>query len=346
LKRSENGVIVTKKGILNLKRSLQNKVGLGLALVAGVLLTAPAAKAQSYPTRPISMIAPFPAGSATDTVARLIGEKMSAKLGQPILVENVPGAGGTIAAARLARAEPDGYTLMIHTTIALSAALYKNLPYDTGTAFDTIGMINTGPYVFAARPVYPAKDAKELIANLKKDGNKIAFANAGPGTGSHLCAVVLSQTLGIQPNLVPYKSTSLALQDVIAGHVDILCDQTTNAFPQIASKTVKGYAITSPKRNARFPDIPTTAELGLPQVDVEVWHGLYAPKGTPAPILDTLNAALRVALDDPSVQKKLVDMGTDLFPAEQRSREAHGKKLADDLIKLRDVVEKAQIKIN
>ena len=330
-----------------MKRSLQNPVRLGLALIAGwAVFSAPAANAQSYPTRPITLVSPFPAGSATDTVARLVGEKMSARLGQPIVVENVGGAGGTIAASRVARAAPDGYTLMIHTTIALSAALYKNLTYDTATAFETIGLINTGPYVFAARPAYPAKDAKELIANLKKEGNKIAFSNAGPGTGSHLCAIVLSQSLGIEPNLVPYKSTNLALQDVIAGHVDILCDQTTNAFPQLSSKTIKAYAITSSKRSARFPDIPTTAELGFPDVDVEVWHGLYAPKGTPSAVLDAVNAALRAALDDGEVQKKLVDMGTELFPAEQRSRAAHAKKLADDLVKLRRVVDKAKIQLN
>ena len=321
-------------------------MALGLAFAAGFILTAPSAKAQSYPTRPITMIAPFPAGSATDTVARLVGEKMSARLGQPIIVENVGGAGGTIAAARVARAAADGYTLMIHTTIALSAALYKNLSYDTGTAFDAIGLINTGPYVFAARPAYPAKDAAELLANLKKDGNKIAFSNAGPGTGSHLCAIMLSQALGIEPTLVPYKSTSLALQDVIAGHVDILCDQTTNAFPQLASKTIKAYAITSPKRSTRFPDIPTTAELGLPNVDIEVWHGLYAPKGTPAAALDAVNAALRAALDDAEVQKKLTDMGTDLFPVGQRDRASHAKKLADELVKIRTVVEKAKIELN
>ncbi len=329
-----------------MKRGLQSSASIGLALVAGLfVLSAPVAQAQSYPTRPITLVSPFPAGSATDTVARLVGEKMSAKLGQPIVIENVGGAGGTIAASRVARAGADGYTLMIHTTIALSAALYKNLTYDTGTAFETIGLINTGPYVFAARPAYPAKDAAELIANLKKEGNKIAFSNAGPGTGSHLCAIMLSQSLAIEPNLVPYKSTNLALQDVIAGHVDILCDQTTNAFPHLSSKTIKAYAITSPKRSTRFPDIPTTAELGLPDVDVEVWHGLYAPKGTPEAALDAVNAALRVALEDSEVQRKLIDMGTDLFPPEQRSRAAHAKKLADDLVKLRGVVEKAKIEL-
>ena len=330
-----------------MKRDFRSPIRIGLALAAGLvaLSTAPA-KAQTYPNRPITLITPFPAGSATDTVARLVGDKMSARLGQPIVVENVAGAAGTIAASRVARAPADGYTLMIHTTIALSAALYKNLTYDTGTAFETIGLINTGPYVFAARPAYPAKDAKELIANLKKEGNKIAFSNAGPGTGSHLCAIVLSQSLGIEPNLVPYKSTNLALQDVIAGHVDILCDQTTNAFPHLNSKTIKAYAITSPKRNSRFPDIPTTAELGLPDVDVEVWHGLYAPKGTPDAVLDAVNAALRVALEGSEVQKKLIEMGTDMFPPEQRSRAVHAKKLADDLAKLQKVVEKAKIQLN
>lgn len=330
-----------------MKRGMQSSVRLGLAVFAGLFaFSVPAAQAQNYPSRPITLVSPFPAGSATDTVARLVGEKMSARLGQPIVVENVGGAGGTIAATRVSRAAADGYTLMIHTTIALSAALYKNLTYDTGTAFETIGLINTGPYVFAARPAYPAKDAKELFANLKAEGNKIAFSNAGPGTGSHLCAVMLAQSLKIEPNLVPYKSTNLALQDVIAGHVDILCDQTTNAFPQLGSKTIKAYAITSPKRSTHFPDIPTTAELGLPDVDVEVWHGLYAPKGVPSDILDKVNEALRIALENSDVQKKLQDMGTELFPVEQRTRAAHAKKLADDLVKLRNVVEKAKIQLN
>lgn len=315
-------------------------------VLAGAALVLPAAQAQqAYPAKPVTMVVPFPAGSATDTVARLIGQKMSDKLRQPIVMENVAGAGGTIAAARVARAPADGYTLLIHTTIALSAALYKNLPYDTGTAFEPIGLVNVGPYVFAANPNFRPRDAKEFLALLKSDGGKVNFANAGVGTGSHLCAIMLSQTMGVQPNLVPYKSTNLALQDVIAGHVDVMCDQTTNALQHHAAKKVKLYAITSPQRSANLPDVPTTRELGIPQVDVSVWHGLYAPKGTAAPIVQQLNEALQVALADPEVQKRVSDMGTELFPADQRSPAAHARHLNQELVRFRELVNKANLKL-
>ncbi|NUZ06585.1 tripartite tricarboxylate transporter substrate binding protein BugD [Schlegelella sp. ID0723] len=316
-----------------------------LAVVASAVLALPTAHAQSYPTRPITMVVPFPAGSATDTVASLIGTKMSERLGQTLVMENVPGASGTIAAARVARAPNDGYTLLIHTTIALSAALYKNLSYDTATAFEPIGLVNVGPYVLAANPAYKARDAKELLASLKADAANVKFANAGVGTGSHLCAVMLSQTLGVEPNLIPYKSTSLALQDVIAGHSDVLCDQTTNAFPHLAAKRIKAYAITSPQRNPAFPDIPTTREVGIPQVDVSVWHGLYAPKGTPQAIVEQLNAALQVALADAEVQKRFTGMGTDLFPANQRTPAAHARHLAGELVRFREVVNKGNFQL-
>ena len=316
-----------------------------ICVAASTLLALPAAHAQAYPARAITVVVPFPAGSATDTVARLIGTRMSERLGQSLVMENVPGAGGTIAASRVARANADGHTLLIHTTIALSAALYKKLNYDTATAFEPIGLINTGPYVFAANPAYPAKDAKEFFANLKTNAGNVKFANAGVGTGSHLCAIMLSQTLGVEPNLIPYKSTSLALQDVMAGHSDVLCDQTTNAFPHLASKRVKAYAITSPQRNPTHPEIPTTRELGLPQVDVAVWHGLYAPKGTPQAIVEQLNAALQVALGDSEVQKRLAGMGTELFPANQRSPAAHGKHLAAELVRFREVVSKGNLEV-
>jgi tripartite-type tricarboxylate transporter receptor subunit TctC len=316
-------------------------------VVAAAALALPAVQAQqAYPNKPITMVVPFPAGSATDAVARLIGQKMSDKLQQPIVMENVAGAGGTIAAARVARAQADGYSVLIHTTIALSAALYKKLPYDTATAFEPIGLVNIGPYVFAANPGFKPKDAKEFLALLKSDARKVNFANAGVGTGSHLCAVMLAQTLGVQPNLVPYKSTNVALQDVIAGHVDIMCDQTTNALQHHAAKKVKIFAITSPQRSAKLPDIPTTRELGIPQVDVAVWHGLYAPKGTPAPIVQQLNQALQVALADAEVQKRLADMGTELFPADQRSPAAHAKRLNAELVRFRDLATKANLSLD
>jgi tripartite-type tricarboxylate transporter receptor subunit TctC len=258
----------------------------------------------------------------------------------------VPGASGTIAAARAARAPADGYTLMIHTTIALSAALYKNLSYDTATAFVPIGLINSGPYVITANSNFKAPDARQLFAQLKSEGDKISLANAGVGTGSHLCAIMLSEALNAHPNLIPYKSTSQAMQDVLAGNSDLLCDQTTNALPQIAAKKIKVYAITSPKRAAYLPDVPTTRELGIPQVDVSVWHGLYAPKGTPPNVIKDVNEALQVALADPVLQKRFAELGTEPFPADQRSPAAHAKLLATELVRFRELAKKANLQLD
>lgn len=318
----------------------------GLGILSLSLLASTHAYAQDYPSRSISMVVPFPAGSATDTVARLLGSKMSEKLGQTVIVENVPGASGTIAAARAARAKPDGYTMMIHTTIALSASLYKNLPYDTATAFETVGLVNTGPYILATKQDYPAKDAQELLNNLKTQGSKVTLSNAGVGTGSHLCAVMLSQALGVEPTLVPYKSTSLALQDVMAGHVDMLCDQSTNAFPHLKGDKIKAYATTSPERHENFPEIPTTRELGIPELDISVWHGLYTPKGTPVEIVNQLNDALQTALNDADVQERLDSMGTYLFPADQRSPAAHGTHLANELDRFGKLVKEANLQLD
>ena len=330
-----------------MNRTLNRRSAIGtVAMFAATIATAGIAQAQSYPTHPITLLVPFAAGSATDTVARLVSAKMSAQLGQPIVIENLAGAGGTIAAARAARSTPDGYTLLIHTTIALSAVLYKHLDYDTATAFEPLGLINSGPYVLTSKLGYEAKDAKDFLASLKERGEKVAFAHAGVGTGSHLCALMLMQAMNFKTNLVPYRSTSLAMNDVVAGQVDVLCDQTTNSFPLIQSKSVHAYAITSAKRNPRFPDIPTMTELGLPQVDVTVWHGLYAPKGTPVEILDRLHAALQAALADPTVDARLEELGTELFPPDQRSREAHAKKLASELTRLREVVQKAGVHLD
>ncbi|MDP2035320.1 MAG: tripartite tricarboxylate transporter substrate-binding protein [Polaromonas sp.] len=328
-----------------MKASSYRLLATACAIATSVLAVAPA-QAQGYPTKPVSMIVPFPAGSATDTVARALGQKMSEKLGQPIVIDNVAGAGGTIAAAKAARAPADGYTVLIHTTIALSAALYKSLPYDTATAFEPIGLVNIGPYVFVSNPAFRAKDGKELVATLKADAAKVNMANAGVGTGSHMCAVMLSQALGVQPTFVPYKSTNLALQDVMAGHSDVLCDQTTNALPHLAAGKIKAFAITAPQRSANFPGVPTMRELGLPQVDTAVWHGVYAPKGTPAAMVRQLNEALQVALSDAGVQKRLADMGTELFPAAERTPAAHAQYLAKDLARAREIVKAGNIQLD
>jgi len=309
-------------------------------------ISAPAAAAEAYPSRPISMVVPFPAGSATDTVARLLGTKIGDELGQTVVIENIPGASGTIAAAWVARSKPDGHTIMIHTTIALSAALYSNLTYDTANDFEPIGLVNTGPYVIASNLDYPAENAQQFIQSLKERGDEVTLSNAGVGTGSHLCAIMLSRALGVQPTLVPYKSTNLALQDVMAGHVEVLCDQTTNAFPHMDAGKIKAYATTAPERLKKFPDLPTTAELGIPEVDIAVWHGLYAPKGAPAEAIEALNQALQKALADPDVQQRLDTMGTLLFPEDQRTPEAHAKHLANELERFERLVKEANLKLN
>ncbi|WP_342358497.1 tripartite tricarboxylate transporter substrate-binding protein [Terrarubrum flagellatum] len=315
----------------------------GAALLAG-LLTALPAKAQNYPEKPITLIVPFAAGGPTDVIARLLGVVMGQKLGQQIIIENIAGAGGTTAAGRVARMAPDGYTLLIHhIALPLGASLYKNLPYDTATAFEPLGLINYGPYVLTTKLDYPAKTPAELFDSFRKNAAKITFAHAGVGSGSHLCGLVLMQALGFKSDFVAYRGTGPALNDVVAGQVDVLCDQTTNTFPQIAAKTIKAFAITSAQRSPQFKDIPTMAEVGLPTLDVNVWHGLYAPRGTPVEILNKVHAALQEALADKTVLQRFDDLGTLPFPENERSREAHGKKLTSELMRLRAVVQSAGI---
>lgn len=315
-----------------------------LATVLGAALAPSIATAQAYPNRPISLVVPFAAGGPSDVISRLIGAKMSERLGQQIIIENIAGAGGTVAASRVAKQPADGYTLLVHhVALPLGAALYKNLSYDTATAFETIGLINYGPYVLTSKSDYPAKTPQELFASFKTNTDKITFAHAGVGSGSHLCGIMLMQAVGFKGNFVAYRGTGPALNDVVAGQVDVLCDQTTNTFPQIEAGKIKAFATTAPVRNPKFPNIPTTAELGLPNLDTKVWHAMYAPKGVPADILDKLNAALQFALEDKLVQTRFEELGTDLYPANQRSRAEHAKLLESELKRMMDIAQSAGI---
>jgi tripartite-type tricarboxylate transporter receptor subunit TctC len=326
-------------------RNLTRRAALALTsgALACALVAAPAA-AQTYPSRPITLIVPFAAGGPTDVIARLLGAVMGQKLGQQIIVENVAGAGGTNAAGRVARTPADGYTLLIHhIALPLGASLYKGLSYDTATAFAPIGLINYGPYVLTSKLDFPASTAKEAFEQFQKNSDKINFAHAGLGSGSHMCGLMLMQSLNFKGNFVAYRGTGPALNDVVAGQVDVLCDQTTNTFPQIEAKKIKSFAITSPQRSPRFPEIPTMAEVGLPALDINVWHALYAPKGTPADVLDRLHATLQDALNDKTVQERFEQLGTLLFPPDERSRDAHAKKLASELVRLRGIVQAAGI---
>jgi tripartite-type tricarboxylate transporter receptor subunit TctC len=298
------------------------------ALIAGAFaltasFAATGAFAQAWPSKPITLVVPFAPGGPSDVIARLVGEHMGRTLGQSVVVENVAGAGGTAGAARVASAAPDGYTILIHH-VALKAApaLYNNLRYDTLNAFETIGTVNTGPMVITGKLPLPPTNAREFFAWAKGQGDKITAAHAGVGSNSHICTILLGQALGTKPTMVAYRGTGPAMNDLVAGQVDVLCDQSTTAIPQIQGQKIKAFAVTSPQRLDVLPDVPTAREAGV-DVELTIWHGLYAPKGAPAEALTRLHAALQAALDDRAVRERFASFGTTVFPAAQRSREGH-----------------------
>ncbi|MEW6122719.1 MAG: tripartite tricarboxylate transporter substrate-binding protein [Pseudomonadota bacterium] len=316
-----------------------------LALAALVGLASPSAQAQQpYPTRPITVIVPFAAGGPTDTVARLIGESMSRTLGQQVLIENVGGAGGTRGAGQVAKAAPDGYTLLIHHIgQATAATLYRKLPYNVLTDFEEGGLITPVPMTVIGKPNFEPKTAAELIDYIKKNKEKVTYGNAGVGSASHLCGMLFMSKVGAPMTTVPYQGTGPAMNDIIGGQIDLMCDQTTNTTGQIKAGKVKAYAVTTDGRVKSLGDIPTLKESGLKDFEVTVWHGLYAPKGTPKDIMDKLNAALQTALEDPKVIARFADLGTEPEPKERRSREFHEKFVADEVAKWKPIIEAAGV---
>jgi len=316
------------------------------AALAGLMalgLSTPA-MSQAYPTKPITIIVSFAAGGPSDVIARLLGEQMSKTLGQPILIENVAGAGGTAGAKRLAAAEPDGHTLLIHhLALAAAPALYGNLGYNTKTDFAAIGLVNTGPMVIASKLALPPQDAKAFFPYIKENAEKLTIAHAGVGSNSHLCAVLMSQQLGAKFTQVAYRGTGPAMNDLVGGQIDILCDQSTSAIPQIQGQKIRAYAVTSTERLDVLPETPTMTEAGA-KLDMTIWHGLYAPKATPAAVLDKLNAALREALKQPAVQERFKAFGTSTFPEAQWTREAHAKLFAEEIEKWAQSLAAAGIK--
>ena len=317
------------------------------AAIAVTLLTiAPGLAQDKYPDKPVTLVVPFAAGGPSDAIARLVGQSMSTTLGQQIVIENIAGAGGTIAAGRVAKAPADGYTLMIHhLALATGDALYPSKPYQTLTAFEPIGLVNYGPYVLTTRKSLPVNSAKELFDYLKANADKATMAHAGVGSGSHLCNVMLQTALGVKPALVAYRGTGPALNDVVAGQVDVLCDQTTNTIPQIAAGTIKGLAVSSSARIASIPDVPTMAEVGQPQINLSVWHAIYAVKGTPKPVIDRLAAALEIALKDATIISRFTELGTFLFPEGSRGPAATGAQLAREVESWAKLIKSAGIEI-
>ncbi len=284
---------------------------LAAAAALTVAATLPAAAQQDYPTQPITIVVPFTAGGPTDTVTRLVAQSMSADLGQQVLVQNVGGAGGTLGAGQVAKANADGYTLLLHH-IGMSTAptLYRQLGFDPLKDFSPIGLVTAVPMTIVARKDFEPTDLGQLVEYLKKNGADTTYANAGIGSASHLCGMLLQEAVGVQMVTVPYQGAAPAMTDVMGGQVDMICDQTTNTTNQIKAGEVKAYAVTTPERVASLPDLPTTKEGGLPKLDIAVWHGLYGPAGLDPAIVSKLEASLKKALKDETVRARFAELGT------------------------------------
>ncbi|MBT8580257.1 tripartite tricarboxylate transporter substrate binding protein BugD [Polynucleobacter paneuropaeus] len=316
--------------------------GLIAIAASSYLSIAPAMAADAYPNKPITLVVPFSAGGPTDAVARLIAVPMGKDLGQTVIVENTVGAGGTIATTRVARAAPDGYILYLHHMgMATAPALYKKLPFDPMKDFEYIGQVVDVPMVLLGRKNFPANNFKELEAYIKVNKEKVTIANAGPGSVSQLCGLLLMSREGVELTTVPYKGTGPALTDLLGGQVDLLCDQTTQTVPYIKDNLVKAYGVTTLKRLPGLSNIPTLDEQGLKGFEVKAWHGLYAPKGTPPEVLAKINKALRVALNDPEVKARLGESNIEVVPMSKVTSESLKNQLDSEINKWGPVIRKA-----
>ena len=302
------------------------------------------AHAQTYPDRPVALVVPFAAGGPTDVVARMIAIPMGKALGQPVLVENTVGAGGTIAALRVARAAPNGNTIFIHHMgMATAPALYKKLSFDPLKDFEYIGQVVDVPMTLLARKDFPANNFKELQTYVKANKEKVSMANAGLGAVSHLCGLLFMTAMDTTLNTIPYKGTGPAMNDLLGGQVDLLCDQTSQTVPLIKESRVKVYGVTTLKRLEVLPNVPTLDEQGLKGFEVKVWHGMYAPKGTPAAALEKINAALRLALQDPMVKQRFNDLSLEVPSLDKVTPAGLKTHLEAEIIKWGPVIRKAGI---
>jgi tripartite-type tricarboxylate transporter receptor subunit TctC len=273
-------------------------------------LAAPVALAQPYPSKPVTIVVPAAAGGPSDTVARVVAPALAKEIKGTVIIENAGGAGGTIGAGKVARSAGDGYTLYLyHIAHSTWPALYRKLPFDVVNDFEPVGLINDVPMTLVSKKDLPAKDFNELLAWIKANGKKVTIGNAGVGSASHLCGLLFMQAIQTELTPVPYKGTAPAMNDLLGGQIDLMCDQTTNTTSQIKSGKVKVYAVTTPTRLATMKDVPTLNELGLKNFELSAWHGLWAPKGTPKPVVEQLSKALQVAVKDPTVTQRFADLG-------------------------------------
>jgi tripartite-type tricarboxylate transporter receptor subunit TctC len=311
------------------------------SLLAAVVFSG-AAAAQQYPNRNVSLLVPFAAGGPTDTVARVLAQAMGKPMGQTVIVENRPSAGGILAPEQVKNAKPDGYTILIHHIgMATTPTLYRQLRYNPLTDFEYIGLVNEVPMTIVAKPQMAAKDLKEFLAYIRANKDKVTYANAGIGAASHLCGMLFMSAIGADFLTVPYKGTGPAMNDLLGGQVDFMCDQTTSTTSQIKAGKVKVYGITSPKRVDSLPDVPTLQEQGLKGADVAIWHGIYAPKGTPKPVVDKLVSSLQEAMKDETVNKRFADLGAVNFPADRQNPAALQAHLKAEIDKWAPLIKKA-----
>jgi len=303
--------------------------------------------ADTYPSKPISIVVPFSAGGPTDRVARDLAEAMRKPMGGvSILVDNAAGAGGSIGANKVAKAAPDGYTLLLHHIgMATMPTLVRNIPFKVESDFEYVGMVNDVPMTLIGRPSLPAKNYQELIAWIGQNKGKINLGNAGVGSASHLCGLMFQNALGVDMTTVPYKGTAPAMTDLIGGQIDFMCDQTTNTTAQIEAKKVQAYAVTSskPLTTHALKDLPTLQDVGLKGFEVTIWHGLYAPKGTPADVVAKINAALKVALKDADFIKKQEGLGAVVVNDKRMEPAEHKKFVAAEIAKWSPVIKAAGV---
>lgn len=312
---------------------------LTVLLTALAVFSTAAAADPTYPNRPVTLIVAFAPGGPSDTTGRLVAEALSSRFGQRFVVENVSGAGSTIGSARVARSTPDGYTLLLnHLALPGGAALYATLPYDTATAFAPIGLINYGPLVLIGRRDLPVSDTAGLLAWMRNQGERLNMGHSGIGSAVHLCSLMIQHRLGVKFNNVGYRGSAPALQDMLAGRVDTICDLSTTALAQVQGGNARAYAVTTQSRLAALPDTPAFAEAGFPGFELLLWNAIYAPAGTPRPIIERLNAALRDALADPALRQRFAGFGTEIFPVAEQTPEAANARLQAEIVAIRETV--------
>jgi tripartite-type tricarboxylate transporter receptor subunit TctC len=319
----------------------------GVALIAAIAVlsgSAPAVKAQQYPTRPITVVVPFTAGGPTDVLARILGQHMSQSLGQQIIVENITGGGGTIGSARAAKAAPDGYTMVMGNlgTHAASVGIYKNLPYDP-REFEPVMLVGSTPMVLVTRKGFPAETLKDFIAYAARNPSKVTFGSAGTGSTSHLTYLLFVSLTKTEIQHVPYRGLSQAVNDLLAGQIDMMFDQVVSATPHIVSGGVKPIAVTAPTRASALPSVPSSTEAGLPALHTIAWSALFFPKGTPKPIIERVNAAVGAAMRDEGIIRRMAELGSDLPPPDERTPAALAKLVHAEIDKWVPLVQAAEI---